>query len=137
MKIYDLLFYATYKVMRRSPRFNGTPVFGSAIYIGLCFHFNLCAIYFILHGFNLLTIKLPKEIDTLGSILYGLLILLLLFLYYKRNNRYKWILSKYENKRLLNSYLLSPFLIIIIYYTISFLIMLIAAMFMKRAWIFG
>ena len=132
MKIYDLLFYATYKVMQKSGNFNDTPVVGGVIFIGLCLVFNVYTIYFILRGFDIITAYSSKGVYTFGNISFGVSILVFSILYYKRNNRYKKILSKYENKKLINSWL-----IIIIYYTVTVAIALIAGLFMKKAWIFG
>lgn len=132
MKIYDLLFYATYKLAKKSGNFNDTPVLGGVIFIGLCLVFNVYTIYFILRGFDIITAYSSKGVYTFGNISFGVSILVFSILYYKRNNRYKKILSKYENKKLINSWL-----IIIIYYTVTVAIALIAGLFMKKAWIFG
>ncbi len=132
MKIYDLLFYATYKVMQKSGNFDDTPIFGGIIFVAPCLIFNIYTIYFILHGFDLLTINSPKGKYTFGYISFVVSIFVFLLIYYKRNNRYKKILSKYENKKLINSWL-----IIIIYYISVFAILHISALFMKKAWIFG
>ncbi len=132
MKIYDLLFYATYKVMQKSGNFNDTPVLGSIIFVETCIIFNIYTIYFILHGFDLLTINSSKGKYTFGNITFVVSIMVFLLIYYKRNNRYKKILSKYDKKKLINSWL-----IIIIYYISVFAIMHISALFMNKAWIFG
>nr|WP_321436479.1 hypothetical protein [uncultured Bacteroides sp.] len=132
MKIYDLLFYATYKVMQKSGNFNDTPVLGGVIFVGLCLVLNVYTVYFILRGFDIITAYSFKRVYTFGNISFGVSILVFSILYYKRNNRYKKILSKYENKRLVNSWL-----IITIYYTIISAILLISMMFANGYWIFG
>jgi len=132
MKIYDLLFYATYKVMQKSGNFDDTPVLGGVIFVGLCLVFNIYTIYFILRGFDIINAYSSKGVYTFGNISFGVSILVFSILYYKRNNRYKKILSKYENKKLINSWL-----IIAIYYISVFAILHISALFMKKAWIFG
>jgi len=132
MRIYDLLFYASYKLAQKSGNFDDAPILGGLVFVVVSFSANLLSIYFILHRFNLMTINFPKQRYTPGTILFTVSMMLFLFFYYKYKNRYKRIVSKYENKKLLNSWW-----IVIIYSITSGAIMIISGMFMNKDWIFG
>lgn len=132
MRIYDLLFYASYKLAQKSGNFDDAPILGGLVFVVVSFSFNLLSIYFILHRFNLMTINFPKQRYAPVNVLLAVSIMLFLFIYYKYKNRYKRIVSKYENKKLLNSWW-----IVIIYSITSGAIMILSGMFMTKYWIFG
>jgi len=59
----------------------------------------------------------------------------LILLYYLYKGRYKRIIEKYEQKKKIIS--IHPIIVIIIYYGISFVLLLLAGMYKNRDWIFA
>jgi hypothetical protein len=62
-------------------------------------------------------------------------LLLLLLLYYLYKGRYKRIIEKFEHKE--KGISLSPIFVIIIYYAISFGLLLLAGLYKNQDWIFA
>ena len=114
MKIYDLLFYASYKLAQKSRNFDNTPVLGGMMMVSGCIIINILTIFCLLDNFHIYTLQVSTHRYTVKSILVGILFVVFLFCYYKWKGRYKRILAKYENKKTLH-----PWLIIIIYWSIS------------------
>lgn len=131
MRIYNLLFYASYKVMQKSGNFNGTPVLGGVLFVVLCLSFNIYSVLFVLLGLDILHTDFSEERYDFLDVVFGIMMIGFLLFYYKYKNRYKTIVKRYDDKKTLNSWL-----IILIYYAVSTLMMFITATFMHRDWIF-
>ena len=132
MKIYDLLFYASYKLAQKSRNFDDTPVLGGIVMVSGCILINIITFFLLLSGFHIYTLHVSSHRYTVKSVLGGILFMAFLLIYYKWKGRYKRILAKYENKKTLH-----PWLIVIIYWFISFVLVNLAAFFKNRAWIFS
>jgi len=131
MKIYDLLFYASYKVMKKSGNFNDTPVLGGIVMLLPTISANLITIGLLLKGFHIYTVDTSGPRYSPGNILFVVSLMAFLLLYYKWHDRYKKIVAKYDSRKTWN-----PWLIIVIYCLISFVIMHVSALFSNRDWIF-
>ena len=114
MKIYDLLFYASYKLAQKSRNFDNTPVLGGIVMVFTCIMINILTIFCLLANFHIYTLQMSIHRYTVKKVLFLILVMTFLFCYYKWKGRYKRILAKYENKKTLH-----PWLIIIIYWSIS------------------
>lgn len=133
MRIYNYLFFKTYQLAQRSRNFDDTPVLGGIMFVIGCVMFNIFTISFLLEGFGIIDVSFEKEYKfpfTLGLIL-------LLLLYYYFNGRYKNIIEKYESKERQAGKGIHPMFVIIIYYIISFGLVLLAGLFKNRDWIFA
>jgi hypothetical protein len=131
MKIYNLLFYASYKLAEKSGNFNDIPVLGGIVMLLPCVGFNLVTIGLLLEGFHIYTIDTSGPRYSPGNILFVILLMAFLLLYYKWHDRYKQIVAKYDSRKTWN-----PWLIVIIYSLLSGFIMFMAAFFETRVWIF-
>jgi hypothetical protein len=131
MKIYDLLFYASYKVMKKSGNFDDMPLLGGIVMLLPCVGFNLVTIGLLLEGFHIYTVDTSGPRYTPGNILFVISLMAFLLLYYKWHDRYKKIVAKYDSRKTWN-----PWLIIVIYSLLSFFIVFMAGFFETRVWIF-
>lgn len=133
MSIYNYLFFKSYLLAQRSRNFDDVPILGGILFVIPCVMFNLFALFFLLEGFGIIdNIKLPEKYKFIFT--GGLVILLLL--YYFIGGNYKKIISKYEEK-LRNKKQLHPLLVFFIYYSLSFAVLLISALFKNQDWIFA
>jgi uncharacterized membrane protein YidH (DUF202 family) len=94
---------------------------------------NIFALSFLLDGLDLVYISFEKGYKFIFSI--GLVLILLAYYLYKE--RYKTILRKYEQREQRQKRGLHPILVIILYYSVSFGLLLLAALFRNGDWIFS
>jgi len=134
MRIYNYLFYKTYILAQRSGNFNDAPVLGGIIYVIACVMFNIFTVSFIIQGAGIIEtdfIIFDKQYKWIFSIL--LVILVLAYYYY--NGRYKKIISKYEKEKE-GKLIIHPLIVIFIYFSTSFALLLISALYKNGDWIF-
>jgi len=132
MIIYDYLFYKTYSLSRCSKNFDDVPVLGGLLFILPCLMFNIFTIFMLLSALiENTSIEFRKEYKYFFT--FTLLILLLFYYLYK--GRYKRIIEKFESKD--KKLYLHPIIVIIMYYGISFGLLLLAGMYKNQDWIFA
>lgn len=132
MRIYNYLFYKTYLLSKRSKNFDDVPVLGGLLFVLPCLMFNIFTVFMLLSAWNVNTgVEFKKEYKYI--ITFSLLAFLLLYYLYK--GRYKRIIEKFEqNKKGISMH---PIIVIIIYYGISFGLLLLAGMYKNHDWIFA
>lgn len=133
MRIYNYLFYKTYQLAQRSRNFDDTPVLGGIMFVIGCVMFNIFTISFLLGGFGIVEVSFEKEYE----FLFVLVLMFLIWLYYYSNDRYKKIIQKYENMEKKSGIGIHPILVIIVYFGISFGLLLLSGLFRNRDWIFA
>ncbi|WP_321424447.1 hypothetical protein [uncultured Bacteroides sp.] len=133
MRIYNYLFYNSFLLAKRSKNFDDIPVLGGISYVIGCLTLNL---FTIIGLFDALGINIGIEFKKEYKYIFSLSLVLLLLLYYSYKGRYKKIINKYE-KEYKNKKQLHPVITIIIYYLISFGLLLLAGMYKNHNWIFS
>lgn len=132
MRIYNYLFYKTYLLSKRSGNFDDVPVIGGLLFVLPCLMFNIFAVFMLLDAWRVNTgVEFKEEY----KYVFTFSLLLLLLLYYLYKGRYKRIIEKFEQKEKGKS--LRPIFVIIIYYTISFGLLLLAGLYKNQDWIFA
>jgi len=133
MKIYDIIFYASYKIMKKSRNFDDFPVLGGVIYVSSNIILNLITVLIFLD--RLININIQSFFSqpkySIGKIISASLIVILPMVYYSWKGRYKKIIQYYDNKKMISNWL-----IIILSIIVSFVLLLLAGMFRNRDWIF-
>lgn len=133
MKIYNIIFYASYKLGVKSKNFNDIPVLGGVIFVSSNLLLNIGAIGLFIERLLKISIwNFSNERYSLGKIIFGILVVILPMVYYSWGGRYKKIVEKYDKKKLP----IPNWLIIILSMTISSCFLLLAALFRNRDWIF-
>lgn len=131
MRIYNYLFYKTYLLSKRSGNFDDVPVLGGLLFVLPCIMFNIFTVFMLLDAWGVNTgIEFKKEY----KYVFTFSLLLLLLLYYLYKGRYKRIIEKFEQKE--KGISLRPIFVIIIYYAISFGLLLLAGLYKNQDWIF-
>jgi hypothetical protein len=132
MKIYNYLFYKSYLLARNSKNFEDMPALGGSIFVIACVMFNIFAILLFFEGLGLkISFSFKKEYEYIFSLF---LVLMLLF-YYQYKGRYKKIVEYYEEKMGHNKQL-HPLIVIVLYYIVSFCLVLLAGMYRNNDGIF-
>jgi len=133
MRIYNYLFYKSYLLAKQSKNFDDIPALGGIIFVVACLMFNLFTITMILDSIGVIEESLfRKEYKFIFSIL---LVVIVLF-YYLYNGKYKKIIEYYKKKNV-EKVQLHPAVVIFIYYSISFGLLLLAGMYKNHDWIFA
>lgn len=132
MRIYNYLFYKSFVAAKKSKNFDDIPVLGGLMFLSLCVEFNIFTVFGFIEGLGL-----NSGIDSILKykwiFAFGLLGLLLF--YYSYKGRYKKIIKHYEDRK--DKMIQIPAaIVIIIYYLGSFGLLLLAALFKNRDWIF-
>ncbi|GMQ30626.1 hypothetical protein [Algoriphagus confluentis] len=133
MGVYNYLFYKGYQLALRSKNFDDLPVLGGIIFVVACVMFNVFTISFLLEGFGIISISFKKEY----KYPFVLILIIVLLLYYLLNFRYKAIVQKYEERERDSSKGIHPVFVIVIYYGISFGLLLLSGLFKNKDWIFS
>jgi len=132
MRIYNYLFYKTYLLAQHSKNFEDIPALGGLLFVAPCLMFNIFTVFGLLDAWDVNTgIVFRKEYKYIFSI--SLVVILLLYYLYK--GRYKRIIEKFEQKK--KGISIHPIIVIIIYYGISFGLLLLAGMYKNHDWIFA
>jgi hypothetical protein len=132
MKVYDYLFYSSYKLAVKSGNFEDAPVIGAITVVVMCVMFNIFTLSFLLDRFGILVVTFKSEY----KYLFVLALTSIILYYYLYNQRYRRILLKYEKFEEERGLRLHPIVVMIIYYAISGSLMFLAALFMNGDWIF-
>lgn len=134
--IYDHLFYKAYLVSKRSRNFNDSPLLPGIMWVSICLLLNLSAVIIYIEG--LLNRGFQDDnIDSLIKYKYVVvLIMLIVGVYYKYNNKWKRVIEKYTERDTINKPIVHPLIIVVCYYVVSGCLLLIAGMFKNKQWIF-
>lgn len=133
MRIYNYLFYKSYLLAKRSKNFDDIPVLGGLIFVVACLMFNIFTIAIFFEGTGIID---EYPFKTEYKYVFSIVLVLLVLLYYLFKGRYKRIIGDYEQKKSGNVQL-HPILVIIIYYVVSFGLLLLAGMYKNHDWIFA
>ncbi len=132
MKIYNYLFYKTFVLAQRSKNFDDVPALGGMLFVLPCIMFNIFTVFLLLDAWGVNTgIEFKKEY----KFVFTLSLLLILLFYYLYKGRYKKIIEKFEQKE--NGVSIHPIIVIILYYGISFGLLLLVGMYKNHDWIFA
>jgi uncharacterized membrane protein len=132
MRIYNYLFYKTYLLAQHSKNFEDIPALGGLLFVAPCLMFNIFTVFGLLDAWDVNTgIEFRKEYKFIFSI--SLVVILLLYYLYK--GRYKRIIEKFEQKK--KGISIHPIIVIIIYYGISFGLLLLVGMYKNHDWLFA
>lgn len=126
--VYDYLFYKSYQIAKNSNNFDDTPIFGGIWYFMLGFIFNILTIVFIIEGLVGLA-ESTNEAYNISKYVGTLLLVICLWLYYKKGNRAMRVVNKYNNIESTNGRSIHPAIVLIIYYVISFGLLMLAGMY--------
>jgi len=133
MRIYNYLFYKTYLLAIRSKNFDDVPVLGGIVFVGFCLMFNIFSIAFIFEEMGIIDeMSIKKEYE----FVFALGLVLLLYFYYSYKGRYKRIINYYEQKPL-GIVQLHPIIVILVYYLVSFGLLILAGLYKNHDWIFA
>jgi hypothetical protein len=133
MRIYNYLFYKSYLLAKRSRNFDDIPALGGIIFVVACLMFNIFTITILLDSIGVIDeFPFRKEYKFVFSILLVAIVLL----YYLYNGKYKKIIEHYEKKNV-EKVQLHPVVVIVVYYLISFGLLLLAGMYKNHDWIFA
>jgi len=133
MRIYNYLFYKTYLLAQRSKNFDDMPALGGIIFVVACLMFNIFTITIFLDGIGFLE-GYPFKEKYKYPFVFGLVIIVLFYYLYK--GRYKKIIGEYERIGNVKGRL-HPVIVIIIYYGVSFGLLLLAGLYKNHDWIFA
>ncbi len=133
MRVYNYLFYKSYQLAVRSKNFDDMPALGGIIYVVACIMFNIFTISFVLKGFGISDISFRKEY----KFAFGLVLVVVILMYYLYNGRYKKIIEKYESKERALGKSIHPIFVIIAYCGTSVGFMFLAGLFRHGLWIFS
>ena len=109
------------------------PVLGAIVFVVLCIMFNIFAVFFLLEGLAWADVSFEKEYKLPFAI--GLVLVILFYYLYK--GRYRRVLEKHEQQECVRGMGLHPVLVLIIYYGISFGLVLLAGLYKNGHWIFA
>ncbi|WP_209332464.1 hypothetical protein [Lunatimonas salinarum] len=109
------------------------PVLGGIIFVVACIMFNIFTVSLVLEGFGVSDISFKKEY----KYPFALVLVLLILMYFLLNGRYKNIIKEYEDREIKLGKGIHPIFVIILYYGISFGLMLLAGLFKNGDWIFS
>jgi len=132
MKIYNYLFYKTYILAKRSGNFNDTPILGGILFVIPCVMFNIFTIMFLIEANEIKVFYF----STLNRVIFGIVLVATILAYYYYNGRYKKIIEKFETQKK-GKFQLHPIIVIIIYYALSFCLLLLSGLYKNHDWIFA
>jgi hypothetical protein len=132
MKIYNYLFYKTYLLSNRSKNFDDIPALGGLLFVAPCLLFNVFTVFLFFEawGSNSIIAFMSQY-----KYFFSVSVIVLLLLYYLYKGRYKRIIEQFEQKKKRNS--IHPIIVIVMYYGISFGLLLLAALYTNQDWIFA
>lgn len=130
-KMYNYLFYSAYRMALKTSKWNDTPIFYSSGAVMICSVFNLMTVLVLvepfLKGFHLT--QLTGKLVTV-KYLVGALLCAVVYFYYAYNGRGDKIYLKYSQRN--KSDKIHPMLVMLLYFTVSFLLFMISTMFMRK-----
>lgn len=131
MIVYNYLFYKSYILAKRSRNFDDMPVLGGIIFVVACVMFNIFTIAQVLEGLGVMDVEFKERY----KFPFALILVGIMLGYYLFKGRYKIIIEKYEQSKR-GKPQLHPIFVIIIYYGISFGLLLLAGLYKNQDWIF-
>jgi len=134
--IYDYLFFKSYQLAQRSKNFDDAPVLGGIWGVMVGFMFNVFTLILILDTVFKSSIA-NNDIFTKGKYIVAIVIIALLWLYFKQGKRWVKIIAKYEERELNKNKSIHPAIVLVIYYVLSAAILFLAAMYKNGDGIFG
>ena len=134
MVFYNPLFIAMYGLALKSKSNRDMPIFPPLIVVTLCLMFNVFAVMFLLEGFQIIAKNyFLKEWRLIGTSVF----LGLTYLAYGYRGRGKRIFEKYKAKRTKEPKTANQIFISLIYFLLSGALLLLAALFKNKDWIFS
>ena len=113
MKLYDFVFYASYKQGIKNRNYDDIPILGGILSVSFCLMMNFITLLVVIH--RLFGIKF-FEFDKIGIIIFAIIWVALLYFYYSYNGRYKRIIEKIERKKDYIRFYNMPYLLVIFMY---------------------
>lgn len=134
--MYNYLFYKSYQLAQRSKNFEDAPVIGGIWGILLGFMFNVFTVIFIIDAVFQSSIA-KNSFFIRGKYIVGIIFIASLWLYFRQGKRWQRIVAKYERREALKGKGIHPAIILIIYYTLSAVLLLLSAMYKNGDGIFA
>jgi len=134
--IYDYLFFKSYQLAQKSKNFDDAPVLGGIWGVMPCSMLNLFTIILVFDAFFQTSFGINK-IFTVGKYVFAGMFAVILFLYYKRSERWKKIVAKYENREKKRGRSIHPVIVLITAYILSAILINLAAMYKLKYGIFA
>lgn len=128
--MYNILFYKAYKSAMRSGNFFGYPTIGGCTPVAWCVLLNLLSISLILE--RLLSWDSSGTLHPFYKWAFSIITLALVMVYYWNNSHR--LIDKYDNMPILQR--IPTFLVMLLYFTNSFIFAFLAAVFRNHGWIF-
>ncbi|MGI6862647.1 hypothetical protein ACMYZ8_03970 [Bacteroides sp. KG156] len=113
MKLYDFLFYASYKQGIKSRNYDDIPILGGILSVSFCLMMNFITLLVVIHrlfGINFF------EFDKIGIIIFAIIWVALLYYYYNYKERHRRIIEKIERKKDYIRFYNMPYLLVIFMY---------------------
>jgi len=133
MKIYNYLFYKGHQLATRSGNFDDMPVLGAITFVVPCVILNIFTVALMLEGIQVMDFTFDKTY----KYTFTLLVVLTVLFYYMQGNRHEKVIKKYEAYERKTQIGLHPLLVFLLYYSITFAILLLAGFFKNGDWIFS
>lgn len=134
--IYDYLFYKGYQIAKNSEKWEDTPVLFGTIIVLTSFIPNFFTIFFLLEGLAPRVERLFPFMKMVSKykILIASVFVVGIWCYYSYNDRWLPIVDKYEQKQFLKR--ISPWVVFIIAYVLSYIFLELSARYKNGQWIF-
>ena len=128
---YKSLFIHSYNLAKLSKANREEPFHSVVFIILLCAIFNIHALLMLISSIE----EYSFLNDGVYKLVFTVIYLLFIFLIYYQNKRYKKIIKEdYQNKKI-NLY--KSITIVVLYYILSFIILLLVGLFKNKDWIFS
>lgn len=137
LKIYDTLFYFAYTLALRSKANRESPLYFSTLVVLLCLMFNAGTIIFILEGAGLLPYNASGIFDRKYRFIGVAVFILIVYFLYAFNGRHKHVYEKFSKERAIQPSTSFAVFIVILFYIVSFLLLLFAGLYKNKSWIFS
>jgi hypothetical protein len=106
-------------------------ILGAIVFVVLCVIFNIFTVFLLLEGLGLEDVSFNKEY----KLPFAIGIVLVILFYYLYKGRYKRVLAKHGQLERVRGIGLYPVLVFIMYYVVSFGLMLLAGLYKNGDWI--
>lgn len=132
--MYNYLFFKSYKLGQQSGNFDDSPILGGIVWLAPCIILNIYTFLLFVEG-----LAKSKGFIVSKSLSYivACVLLVLIFAYYKFNNRYRRIIDFYEKKEKAGHKVIQPFLVVIFFYSASIALLVLAGMYKNHDGIFS
>jgi len=134
--IYDYLFFKSYQLAKRSKNFDDAPVLGGIWGVIPCFMFTLFTVMFLIDGFFKSHLSNSTAFIKQFKYIFAGLLICALLLYFRRNQRWKKIIARYEDKEAKSRVRIHAIVVLVITYVFSFVLLLLAGMYKNGDGIF-